>query len=102
MGSTRAGRSRQRTCPRTQVELGGFYRRLAPNAWGRDEAGNPVPGRTWVRGHVRWRDRPARVEPILVKASVSAARERAEGLVAAAEARPAPDPRAIAVPGGEG
>ena len=76
------------TPPRHRVELDGFYRRLSPGSVGKDRNGQPLPGRTWVRGHVRWRDRPARIEPILVKASVRAARERADALLASRAAVP--------------
>lgn len=86
---TSAGR-RSYTPPSHSVALDGFYRRIDPRSVGRDEDGGPILGRTWVKGHMRWRDRPARAEPILVKASVAAARERAAELVANDLASPAP------------
>jgi len=77
--------TRSYTPPRFSVELDGFWRRLSPASVGKDPNGNPVAGRTWVRGHMRWRDRPQRRAPVLVKASVTAARMRAAELVMADE-----------------
>ncbi len=74
--------TRSYTPPRFQVELDGFWRTLRPGSIGRDRDGRPEPGRTWVRGHVRWRDRPAQTGVITVKAPVSAALEKAERLKA--------------------
>jgi len=73
--------TRSYTPPRFSVELEGFWRRLAPDSIGKDPDGRPVQGRTWVRGHMRWRDRPSRRAPVMVKASVMAARERAAEIV---------------------
>ncbi len=81
---------RHYTPPSHSVELDGFYRRIGPRSVGRAENGAPILGRTWVKGHLRWRDRPRRAAPILVKASVSDARERAAELVAREMAAPAP------------
>lgn len=78
--------TRSYTPPRFSVELDGFWRRISPTSVGKDPNGNPVAGRTWVRGHMRWRDRPQRRVPVLVKASVTAARMRAAELVMEDEA----------------
>ena len=44
--------------PAYQVDVSGFWRTLDPDTTGRDAQGYPTQGRTWVRGHLRWRDRP--------------------------------------------
>ena len=74
--------TRTYTPPRFQVELDGFWRMLRPGSIGRDREGRPEVGRTWVRGHVRWRDRPPQTGVITVKAPISKALERAERLKA--------------------
>ena len=79
---TPGGGTRSYTPPRFQVDLEGFWRTLRPGSVGRDRNGRPEPGRTWVRGHVRWRNRPARTGVITVKAPISLALERAERLKA--------------------
>jgi hypothetical protein len=66
--------------PQYQVEVEGFWRRLQDDAMGRGFHGEPVRGRTWVRSHLRWRDRPPRAKTIYVKSSVSAAKARAAAL----------------------
>ncbi len=72
---------RSYTPPSYQVEVEGFWRRLPnPESMGKDRAGNAVKGRTWVMGHLRWRDKPRRQKQILVKSSVAAARLRAKAL----------------------
>jgi hypothetical protein len=84
------GSTRSYTPPAFSVELEGFWRRLSPGSIGKDAAGMPVEGRTWVKGHMRWRDRPARGRRILVKSPVGPARERADDLVLARAAVPVP------------
>jgi len=64
--------------PQFKVEVDGFWRRLRPDSYGRDSNNNPVMGRTWVRAHLRWRNRPARPIEVLVKSKVSMARAIAE------------------------
>jgi hypothetical protein len=78
-----AGGTRSYTPPRFQVDVGGFWRTLRPGSIGKDRNGRPEPGRTWIEGHLRWRDRPARSGVVTVKAPIGPALERAERLRAA-------------------
>ncbi|RQR65387.1 GIY-YIG nuclease family protein [Burkholderia sp. Bp9125] len=69
------------TPPQFQIPVDGFWRELArPDQMGKDAEGLPVKGRTWVRAHVRYTDRPAPAElkTVYIKASLSAARQRLE------------------------
>jgi len=46
------------TPPQFQVNVSGFWRYFANKEWmGRDEKGNPVQGKTWVKGHTRYQDK---------------------------------------------
>ncbi|KWU26312.1 hypothetical protein AS149_25310 [Burkholderia cenocepacia] len=68
--------------PQFQIAVDGFWRALKDDdQTGKDAEGLPVKGRTWVRAHVRHRDRPAPtdIKIIYVKASLSDARRRVEG-----------------------
>jgi hypothetical protein len=71
---TNAPLHRSYTPPSFKVEVDGFWRRLGPEQVGHDRDGQPVQGRTWVKEHSRWRDRPKRPKVVLVKSSVRAAR----------------------------
>ncbi|MFT4506327.1 GIY-YIG nuclease family protein [Caballeronia sp. 15711] len=67
--------------PQFQIAVDGFWRALKdPDQTGKDAQGLPVIGRTWVRAHVRHKDRPApsEIKTIYVKASLSDARRRIE------------------------
>ncbi|WP_091798225.1 GIY-YIG nuclease family protein [Burkholderia sp. WP9] len=67
--------------PQFQIAVDGFWRAFKdPDQAGKDAEGLPVTGRTWVRAHVRHRDRPApsEIKTIYVKASLSDARRRIE------------------------
>lgn len=67
--------------PQFQIAVDGFWRALKdPDQTGKDAEGLPVTGRTWVRAHVRHKDRPApsEIKTIYVKASLSDARRRIE------------------------
>jgi hypothetical protein len=66
--------ARRFAAPEYRVEVDGFWRRLAPDALGRGPSGEAVEGRTWVRGHLRWRERPERPIKVLVKSRVALAR----------------------------
>jgi len=66
--------------PRFKVEVDGFWRRLRPEATGHDRNGDPVNGRTWVKGHARWKDRPPKLGVVHVKSPIRPAIERAEQL----------------------
>jgi hypothetical protein len=72
---------RSYTPPRYQVEVDGFFRRLAPDAIGRDRDGLPVKGMTWVKRHARWKDRPAKKGVLFLKSSIGKALERANAMV---------------------
>lgn len=69
------------TPPQFQIPVDGFWRELAgQDQVGKDAEGLPVKGRTWVRAHVRYKDRPAptEIKTVYIKASLSAARQRLE------------------------
>lgn len=66
--------ARRFSAPKYRVDVDGFWRRLDPGAIGRGPRGEAVEGRTWVRGHLRWRDRPDRPIQVLVKSRVALAR----------------------------
>jgi hypothetical protein len=68
--------------PRYRIEVDGFWRRIDPNLFGKDIFGNPAKGRTWVRGHLRWRERPERPSTIFVKRSIASAKAKAAAIVA--------------------
>lgn len=80
-GSSAEGIDRAYTPPRFRVEVDGFWRRLKPEAAGRDRNGQPVTGRTWVKGHARWKDKPPRVGVVLVKSPIMSAIDRAAEIV---------------------
>jgi hypothetical protein len=68
--------------PRYKVEVDGFWRTIDPNVFGKDSSGNPIRGRTWVKGHLRWRDRPDRPSTIFIKRSIASARAKAAAIIA--------------------
>jgi hypothetical protein len=74
--STRA--VRRFTAPQFRVEVDGFWRQLGPGRFGRGAANEPVEGRTWVRGHLRWRDLPEKPIEVLVKSRLAIARATVE------------------------
>lgn len=69
---------RSYTPPRYQVEVEGFYRRLEPEAIGRDAEGAPIRGMTWVKKHARWKDRPRKMGVVHLKTTIASAMERAK------------------------
>lgn len=73
---------RSYTPPQFKVEVDGFWRRLNPDATGSDAFGNPIKGRTWVKGHLRWRDRPERHSTIFIKSSIASAKAKAAAIAA--------------------
>jgi hypothetical protein len=77
-----APRVRAYSRPSFKVEVEGFWRRLGPGQIGRDQFGNQIAGRTWVKGHMRWRDLPERQSTIYVKSTLASARARAAALAA--------------------
>jgi hypothetical protein len=88
IGRTPAVRSY--TPPQYRVEVDGFWRRIDPEAVGKDVLGNPTKGRTWIKAHLRWRDRPERRSTIYVKSSVASAKAKAAAIIAS-------DPSAIVI-----
>ncbi len=67
--------------PVFQVPVEGFWRRFSDaTRQGHDENGEVVVGRTWVRAHIRHKDKEAPTEPkvVYIKASLSVARQRLE------------------------
>jgi 5-methylcytosine-specific restriction endonuclease McrA len=82
--------ARRFSAPTYRVEVDGYWRTIAQDSLGRGPAGEAVEGRTWVRGHLRWRDRPARPLQVLVKSRVAIARAIQEGDRLAAEVRATP------------
>lgn len=76
---TLEGRSYQ--APALQVPVEGYWRHFTDTTQeGHDESGNPILGRTWVRAHIRYKDKQARLDPkiVYIKASLSLARQRLE------------------------
>lgn len=73
------GRSYQ--APEFQVPVEGYWRQFTDTMQeGHDEIGNPIVGRTWVRAHIRHKDKQVPLEPkiVYIKASLSLARQRLE------------------------
>lgn len=68
------------TPPRFRVEVDGFWRRLPAESIGKDANGQPIRGKTWVRGHARWKDRPPAVGVVLVKTPIRDSLERARSI----------------------
>lgn len=66
---------RRFTAPQFRVQVRGFWRETEANAVGHGPNGEAVRGRTWVREHDRWRDRPAQPLTVLVKSRVTIARQ---------------------------
>lgn len=67
--------------PAFQVPVDGFWRHFADSTrQGHDEAGELVVGKTWVRPHLRHKDKEAPAEPkvVYIKASLTLARQRLE------------------------
>jgi T5orf172 domain len=73
---------RSYTPPQYKVEVNGFWRKLDLDSVGKDVFGNPIKGRTWVKGHLRWRDRPQRQSTMFVKSSVVSAKAKAAAIMA--------------------
>lgn len=72
---------RSYSAPAFQVPVEGFWRQFTdPTRQGHDESGAVIAGRTWVRAHIRHKDKEAPAEPkvVYIKASLSLARQRLE------------------------
>jgi len=68
--------------PQYKVEVDGFWRKIDPNVFGKDIFGNPIKGRTWVQGHLRWRDRPQRPSTVYVKRTIASAKAKSAAIIA--------------------
>lgn len=69
------------TPPMFQVQVSGFWRIYSDtNQSGHDEEGNPIQGKTWVRGHIRHKDKSATPGPkvVYIKSSLALARRKLE------------------------
>ncbi|MGF6440159.1 hypothetical protein [Paraburkholderia youngii] len=66
--------------PAFQVEVHGYWRTLEPGQKGHDAKGNDTEGRTWVKPHVRYKDKEAPPERkiVFIKSSLAEARRRQE------------------------
>lgn len=72
---------RSYSAPNFQVAVEGFWRRLSnPQALGKGPAEEDVHGKTWVRSHLRHKDKavPDALRVVYIKASLSEARARLE------------------------
>jgi len=72
--------------PQFQVPVDGYWRFYGdPTVQGHDQDGNVVDGKTWVKAHVRWKDKEAHDGPkvVYLKSSLGVARARLEGYRAA-------------------
>lgn len=77
--SSPVGTGRAYTPPQFQVPVQGFWRVfLDSSRIGHDDAGNPVTGKTWVRPHTRYTDRPEAPKVVYIKSSLAYARRRLE------------------------
>ncbi|HOW75732.1 MAG TPA: GIY-YIG nuclease family protein [Candidatus Competibacteraceae bacterium] len=75
--STMSGRAY--VAPRYQIPITGYWRKFADDLRvGHDESGNEVQGRTWVRAHIRHKDKPAaQDQPKIVYVKESLAKAKA-------------------------
>jgi len=67
------------TAPQFQIKVKGFWRKLRDsNSSGRDESGNSVKGKTWVKPHSRYADTKDAPKVVYVKASLGHAKGSVE------------------------
>lgn len=65
-----AATGRAYTAPQFQIQVRGFWRKLRdPNSSGRDEAGNPIKGKTWIKPHSRLTAKPEAPKVVYIKSS---------------------------------
>ena len=64
--------------PTYQVDVSGFWRNLSPGSFGVDSRGQKIEGRTWVKGHTRWRSLPVKPKEVLIKSRIAIARAIAQ------------------------
>lgn len=74
---------REALLPHYQTETSGHWRRISPEAMGRDREKNPIKGKTWITQQSTWRDRKANDSKIFVKDSLAAARVKIQEYEAA-------------------
>ncbi|MBF0502314.1 MAG: HNH endonuclease [Candidatus Riflebacteria bacterium] len=65
---------RRFTAPEYQVHVSGFWRNLPVGQVGHDMNGNPVPGKSWVRSHIRWKEGKEKPVSVLIKSRLSIAK----------------------------
>ena len=63
--------------PRYKIEVDGFWRKIDPKLFGKDIFGTPVVGRTWVKGHLPWRDRLECPSTLFIRRSIASVRAKA-------------------------
>ena len=71
---------RSYTSPKFQVSVDGFWRKLDPESFGKDKNGNETQGKTWIKAHLRWRDKTPKPKVIYLKSSIKVAKEKLEKL----------------------
>ena len=71
---------RSYTSPNFQVSVDGFWRKLDPESFGKDKNGNETQGKTWIKAHLRWRDKTPKPKVIYLKSSIKVAKEKLEKL----------------------
>jgi hypothetical protein len=84
---TLAATGRAYTAPQFQIQVKGFWRTLRdPNASGRDEIGNPVKGKAWIKPHSRTAAKPEEPKVVYIKSSQGYATRPVETYRASSEA----------------
>ena len=71
---------RNYTSPQFQVAVDGFYRKINPETYGKDKKGREILGRTWIKSHLRWRNKTPKPKIIYLKSSIKVAKEKLEKL----------------------
>lgn len=65
--------------PQFQIQVEGFWRKLRdPNSSGRDEVGNSIKGKTWIKPHSRSTAKPEGPKVVYIKSSQGYARRPVE------------------------
>ena len=70
---------RSYTPPKFQVPVKGFWRHFTnPTRLGHDEDGKEIEGKTWVKSHVRYVEKPEAPKIVYIKSSLANARRQLE------------------------
>lgn len=64
--------------PQYRVRVSGFWRSINEDSYGTDKEGKPIRGKTWVKPHERWMEKPEKPKKILLKSRVAIARRMLE------------------------